>query len=155
MLPVAALTLTMSAAAFVPRPLMRSPPQHLAAAVFAQVDDSFPDMMDSLPDLIDLAVSLEDKQRHALVKGTVESWPASERKENSDRVSDLLTERAVRVQSAALEAHERGEDVSSAATELQRIVDMTVQVKVVVRNLKRADVSALEDALKNSGDPPA
>ena len=90
--------------------------------------------------MIELAVSLDDDNRKALMRGTVNGWPASERQSLSDSMSDLLSARAVKVQTEAIATHERGEDYSAGATELQRIVDMTVQVKVLVRDLKKLDL---------------
>ena len=92
-----------------------------------------------LDELIDLALTLAERERQALIEGTVKSWAAEERKGLSKEMSALLSKRAVVIQSDALARHEKGEDVTSAAELLQVIVDMTVQVQLLV---KRASESA-------------
>ena len=93
-----------------------------------------------LEDLITLALSQrEAAARDSLVAGAVRSWAPAERAALSNAMSDALSARGVSIQSDALAAHERGEDVSVAAAQLQAIVSMTVQVKVLVRDLNRAD----------------
>ena len=95
----------------------------------------------SLAGLIDDALRLtesSDAERQSLVETTVVSWVPSERQRLSDELSDLLSERAASVQADALKLHERGEDYSEYSATLQTLVDMTVQVKLLVRQLQKA-----------------
>ena len=93
-------------------------------------DDSLETLLGTLLALPELA------ERRALMDSTVVSWPPAERKNLADSFTSLLTERAVATQTAALAAHERGEDVSAASAQLQILVDLTVNVKMAVRELE-------------------
>ena len=77
--------------------------------------------------LIDEALRLTEHKGEADRQNAVVLWVPSERQRLSDELSDLLSERAAKIQTTALAAHERGEDVSEASNTLQTIVDMTVQ----------------------------
>ena len=93
-----------------------------------------------LEDLITLALSQpEAAARDSLVAGAVRSWAPAERANLSNAMSDALSARGASIQKDAQAAHERGEDVSVAAAQLQSIVSMAVQVKVLVRDLNSAD----------------
>ena len=96
-----------------------------------------------LTDLIDdmVTVPRNAEQRREIMDATVREWAPEERQKLSDDMSNLLTQRAVAVQTAALAAHERGEDVSAASAELQILVDLTVCVKMAVRTLAKDDDS--------------
>ena len=96
----------------------------------ADVPDSEPLMA-----LIDDALPLETADRQQLVERTVRAWAAADRKDLSKKMSDLLSQRAVAIQSDALERFNKGEDVTKASETLQTIVDMTVQVQLLVRTL--------------------
>ena len=101
--------------------------------------DSESDASD-LEDLITLALSQpEAAARDSLVAGAVRSWAPAERANLSNAMSDALSARGASIQKDAQAAHERGEDVSVAAAQLQSIVSMAVQVKVLVRDLNSAD----------------
>ena len=97
---------------------------------------------DEFGDLISLAVSqTEDASRAALLAGTVRNWAADARAANANGMSDALSARAIAVQQDAIAAHGRGEDVTRASSELQALVDMTVQLKLLVRELNDADAA--------------
>ena len=100
----------------------------------------------SLTKLIDEALRLTteagEADRQSLVETTVVSWVPSERQRLSDELSDLISERAAAVQKDALKRHDAGEDVSEASETLQTLVDMTVQVKLLTRQLNKASESA-------------
>lgn len=57
-----------------------------------------------------------------------------------------MTQRGVSVQTAALAAHERGEDTSEASATLQTLVNMTFHVKILVRDLKKAAGETVDGA---------
>ena len=99
-----------------------------------------------LEDLITLALSQrEAAARDSLVAGAVRSWAPAERAALSNAMSDALSARGVSIQSDALAAHERGEDVTEASQTLQTLVDMTVQVKLLTKRLAQASAGAATD----------
>jgi len=96
-------------------------------------------LSNGLSALIEDLVLLEDCARIPRVDEMVRGWPTAERQQLSNEMSTLLSRRAVFVQTEGLAAHERGEDVSAASAQLASIVDMTVQVKMLVRNLTQEE----------------
>ena len=86
--------------------------------------------------LLDEALPLPNDERKSLVETSVRSWAPSERKRLSKEMSALLSQRAVVVQSAALQRYAKGEDVSADSATLQTLVDMTVQVQLLVKNME-------------------
>jgi hypothetical protein len=78
-----------------------------------------PDHVDLIDEALRVTREESDEQRKELIETTVVSWGASERQRFSDELSDELSARAVSVQTAALAAYERGEDVTEASETLQ------------------------------------
>lgn len=97
-----------------------------------------PDHVDLIDEALRVTREESDEQRKELIETTVVSWVASERQRFSDELSDALSARAVSVQTAALAAYERGEDVTEASETLQTLVDMTVQLKIFTKKLAAA-----------------
>lgn len=90
----------------------------------------------TLPVLISSMLKMGEPERTAAMENAVQAWAPADRQRLSDEMTKLLTQRAVEVQTSAKLRHARGEDVTAASAELQAIVDMTVHVKILVRNLR-------------------
>jgi hypothetical protein len=95
------------------------------------------------------ACATEEDRRNLIAK-TVLSWPAEERSDNSKAFSAALSALAVTIQSDALEAHERGEDTSTAQKTLQTIVDMSVQSALLTKQLNGEQLGGF--SVKPDGD---
>ena len=124
-----------------PRPLLHLPTNQNARAldpgrrlpVRMEASDGLRAFMDELLE------SDSDVAREASMSAAVQRWWADgDADKKSDALVKLMTERGVSVQTAALAAHERGEDTSEASEILQTIVNMTFHVKILVRDLKQA-----------------
>lgn len=104
----------------------------------------------NLPGLIDealkLTVEASEAERQSLMENTVVSWLPSERQRLSDELSDLMTTRADTVQKAAVKLFENDEDYSAERKTLETLVDMTVQVKMLVRRLQAAAATGEEES---------
>ena len=77
-----------------------------------------------------------DEARHEATRKVFESWPAGSHEKNTDSLVDLLSRKVQFVQQNALEARSRGEDTSESEKLLWKMVDMVVQVKVLMRELR-------------------
>ena len=108
-------------------------PQRDIRCCVSPVGDVFDEKWTALCEL-GCACATEDDRRK-LIKGTVSSWPAEERSDNSKAFSAALSAMAVGIQSDAREAHERGEDTSAAQKQLETIVDMSVQSALLTKQL--------------------
>ena len=104
----------------------------------------------NLAGLIDEALRLTfekgESDRQSLVENTVVSWVPTERQRLSDELSDLLSARADGIQKAAIIKHENGEDYSEATKQLEVLVDMTVQMKLLVRRLQAAAAESSDES---------
>ena len=90
----------------------------------------------------ELLSSDTDTDREATMEAAVKRWWAEgpgTSQSNSDELVEIMTRHGVSVQTAALAAHERGEDTSEASKTLQTLVNMTFHVKILVRDLKKAE----------------
>ena len=91
--------------------------------------------------VLDEVLPLPEEERKSKIVSMVSSWEASERQRLSKEMSDLLSQRAVAVQTEALQRYAKGEDVTAASNTLQTIVDMTVQVQLLVKTIEEGDAS--------------
>ena len=95
----------------------------------------------------ELLSSDTDTDREATMEAAVKRWWAEgpgTAQSNSDELVEIMTRHGVSVQTAALAAHERGEDTSEASKTLQTLVNMTFHVKILVRDLKKAEEGLLD-----------
>ena len=117
---------------------LRVPPQPPPAMLCAMPSPSYTALID---EALRITKAESDDKRKSLVENTIISWNSAERQRFSDEMSDALSARAASIQMEALQAHERGEDVTEASEALQTLVDMTFQLKLLVRKLQQAEAS--------------
>ena len=131
------------AAAFCsPPPLLMAPLRTAHPMLCALPGDIVikPTNQDALDLFCDDLIPKGDEERRGLMEKAVRSWPDEERKGLSDKVADILSARAGALQKDAIAAHERGEDVTEASQQLQTMVDMCVQVKLLTKQLANGEI---------------
>ena len=120
---------------------MRAPPAAMLSSSPQQ-----PNLAGLIDEALRLTFEKGESDRQSLVENTVVSWVPTERQRLSDELSDLLSARADGIQKAAIIKHENGEDYSEATKQLEVLVDMTVQMKLLVRRLQAAAAESSDES---------
>lgn len=108
------------------RPLVSTP---------ATVRAHAPILFDRSPESLDGLITsiLAEDAREKIIETTVAAWDFQDVQNCSDAWTKAIEVRVVAVQTAAIAEHERGGDTVEAQAELQKLVDMMVYMKLVVR----------------------
>ena len=77
-----------------------------------------------------------DEVRQAALRDEFNAWPDGTHQNTTDTLVAALSYKVQNVQQGALAAHSRGEDTSASEQELWKMVDLLVQIKVLMRDLK-------------------
>lgn len=93
-----------------------------------------------------------DEARKAALTEVVRGWAPDARQSKSDALSAELSKRAVLVQEEGQAAHTRGESTKPAEWQLWAIVDMTFQVKLLVKRLAETNGAAWDLGAADDGD---
>ncbi len=129
------------------------PSQHGRSSAIAMVSPTVGDAV-----LIDELCALPGEERQGTVRKMVRAWADAraseagtvagwvERSRRADEFAKALVMEGNQVQRAAFEAHERGEDTSVAQARVETIVDMTVQIYFLVRELRKDDEGKLSNS---------